>query len=197
MGTGNDLARTLGWGEGYEGEDLAPFLLSLFSAIPVHLDRWQITHEDSLGIPKNRSQLHLSALQSPTLCEVETGAQDGIPIARGADSDETGEKGFFPSSPECRDYRCRAKWETRSPQSDLLKLSLNNLPSSGWRYEREETCCEAIDDLEQNMASTAQSRRDAEGKLFNNYFSIGIDAKVTFPPTPPTVRTTDTHYAVW
>ena len=182
LGTGNDLARTLGWGEGYEGEDLAPFLLSLFSAIPVHLDRWQITHEDSLGIPKNRSQLQLNDLQSPTLCEVETGAQHGIPIARGAESDETGEQDFFPPSP---DYRCiRAKWETTtlwsSTQGDLLNLSQNNLPSGEWRKEWEET--QAIDDLEQNMA---QSRRDAEGKLFNNYFSIGIDAKVTTTTTPP------------
>lgn len=50
LGTGNDLARTLGWGilfkyiynilgTGYSGEDVSPILERVEDAIPVNLDR--------------------------------------------------------------------------------------------------------------------------------------------------------------
>jgi len=42
LGTGNDMARFLGWGIGYRGEALAPVIQSLASSESRLLDRWQI-----------------------------------------------------------------------------------------------------------------------------------------------------------
>jgi len=48
LGTGNDLARSLGFGGGYNGEPLLPLLKQLETAVPVKLDRWQVSfnHEN-------------------------------------------------------------------------------------------------------------------------------------------------------
>jgi diacylglycerol kinase (ATP) len=42
LGTGNDMARFLGWGVGYHGESLAPVIQSLAISETRLLDRWQI-----------------------------------------------------------------------------------------------------------------------------------------------------------
>jgi len=43
LGTGNDLSRVLGWGEGYEGDvDVRPILDQLDQADVVRLDRWRV-----------------------------------------------------------------------------------------------------------------------------------------------------------
>ncbi|CAF0850137.1 unnamed protein product [Adineta ricciae] len=59
LGTGNDMARFLGWGVGYRGEALAPVIQSLATSESRLLDRWQIdvkptayTGTASLKIPQ-------------------------------------------------------------------------------------------------------------------------------------------------
>lgn len=42
LGTGNDMARFLGWGVGYRGEALAPVIQSLSACETRLLDRWEI-----------------------------------------------------------------------------------------------------------------------------------------------------------
>lgn len=42
LGTGNDMARFLGWGPGYRGEPLAPVIQSLAISETRLLDRWNI-----------------------------------------------------------------------------------------------------------------------------------------------------------
>eukprot|EP01113_Clastostelium_recurvatum_P028879 TRINITY_DN3486_c0_g1_i3.p1 TRINITY_DN3486_c0_g1~~TRINITY_DN3486_c0_g1_i3.p1 ORF type:complete len:629 (-),score=106.67 TRINITY_DN3486_c0_g1_i3:51-1937(-) len=42
LGTGNDIGRVLGWGGGYDGEDLYGILVNLVEASVVNLDRWDV-----------------------------------------------------------------------------------------------------------------------------------------------------------
>jgi diacylglycerol kinase (ATP) len=42
LGTGNDLARQLGWGGGYTGEPVGPILDEIAAARPVAFDRWTV-----------------------------------------------------------------------------------------------------------------------------------------------------------
>jgi len=43
LGTGNDISRTLNWGPGYVGEELAPILNKARSSKTVQMDRWKAT----------------------------------------------------------------------------------------------------------------------------------------------------------
>lgn len=45
LGTGNDLARVLGWGGGYVNQPVPPILDAIATAEPVALDRWKVVSE--------------------------------------------------------------------------------------------------------------------------------------------------------
>ncbi|CAM9241588.1 unnamed protein product [Phaeothamnion confervicola] len=51
LGTGNDLARVLGWGGGYQNENLLDVLREVHHAHVMLLDRWTISFEDSPASP--------------------------------------------------------------------------------------------------------------------------------------------------
>ena len=62
LGTGNDLSRVLGWGEGYTGDvDIKYILDQLDQAEVVKLDRWRVeicpAKQFGIRMPKKVSQI--------------------------------------------------------------------------------------------------------------------------------------------
>lgn len=45
LGTGNDLARFMNWGGGYQDEPIISILNQISSALPIYLDRWKINYK--------------------------------------------------------------------------------------------------------------------------------------------------------
>lgn len=69
LGTGNDLARTLGWGGGYSDELIESFITKIINGKIVKLDRWNITttpivNEDILKQEKQKDKLPLNELNN-------------------------------------------------------------------------------------------------------------------------------------
>lgn len=56
LGTGNDLARCLRWGGGYEGESIHKLLHKLARATTVLLDRWYIELSDTAAPDSGMNQ---------------------------------------------------------------------------------------------------------------------------------------------
>ena len=57
LGTGNDLARTLGWGPGYKQEPLGPIIEAALRGKEVLLDRWAIEIFNEDGDDERGKQL--------------------------------------------------------------------------------------------------------------------------------------------
>eukprot|EP00048_Salpingoeca_helianthica_P004984 m.82951 g.82951 ORF g.82951 m.82951 type:complete len:817 (-) comp13425_c0_seq1:33-2483(-) len=47
VGTGNDLSRVLGWGPGYEGEEIEPYFLAGGQGTSTFIDRWDVSIQSS------------------------------------------------------------------------------------------------------------------------------------------------------
>ena len=62
LGTGNDLARTLGWGGGYNNESMEAFLNKVINGKPVKLDRYINIYKSLRFNNNNNKNSHLNPI---------------------------------------------------------------------------------------------------------------------------------------
>mmetsp|Transcript_15544 Transcript_15544/g.33752 ORF Transcript_15544/g.33752 Transcript_15544/m.33752 type:complete len:615 (-) Transcript_15544:64-1908(-) len=68
VGTGNDLARVLGWGGGFGGGSIVPELQKVQYAHPAYLDRWQVVFRDVPDASRPKTLGDLPARRSVMMC---------------------------------------------------------------------------------------------------------------------------------
>jgi len=97
LGTGNDLARVLGWGGGYAEEKLSPILDQIEHAQTILLDRWRLTVFDADG----KEAPALAPAASPTPSPVASPPADAKAPLRSASATQllSGQQGAI-STPE-------------------------------------------------------------------------------------------------
>ncbi|KAL6060097.1 Diacylglycerol kinase [Balamuthia mandrillaris] len=214
LGTGNDLSRTLGWGPGYQNEDLEPFLRSMEQAKPVWMDRWKVriipletpeldtvTAKDkdvqkvlvsSISDEKQRRQKALKEQLKSNQIQLGEEEKALVDVLLNRDISNIGKSNSNDNNADETEHEMEGEAEsnasssassTSSNESETLlqkdKLKENETDHSTKEETEEQLQDEAEgkegkEDDEETNALNYQSRE----KLFNNYFSVGIDAKV-------------------
>lgn len=163
LGTGNDLARSLGWGKGLQAiSDLAVYLEQVREAQPhdaVDLDQWKLTITPEEPLPPNHVFFQ-KANCAPK--PVEGGAPDN-----GGNGAHHGGNGAPRGQRPCAEGLRRDLDENGGPYyaSDALE-------------EMEAGECEVCDRSD-HPASAVDGSHVFSG-FFQNYFSIGLDAEISY-----------------
>lgn len=146
LGTGNDLARVLGWGGGYDNESLGPICEGVMNGHEVNLDRWKVEIR------------HLADDEQETL-DI---ALEGKKRKKKKASDKN-------------------KGESNEIEGESNETKGENNETKGENKARNENPADVPEEAPADPHGLAEDVHDTvtiNTKILNNYFSIGIDAKI-------------------
>lgn len=144
LGTGNDLARVLGWGGGYDSEPLAPICRQIMDGHEVLLDRWKIEIDNVLADHEEDEEEHT---ETTGMLELEVGDH--------ADDGHLSDNNTHPDHPDTKPKK--KKKSKKSPRQTDADSEVHGPPEVQHHHP---------------------DAKPTQVKIMNNYFSIGIDAKI-------------------
>eukprot|EP00735_Rhodelphis_limneticus_P013805 TRINITY_DN7761_c0_g1::TRINITY_DN7761_c0_g1_i1::g.8208::m.8208 TRINITY_DN7761_c0_g1::TRINITY_DN7761_c0_g1_i1::g.8208 ORF type:complete len:597 (+),score=138.51,sp/Q39017/DGK1_ARATH/37.98/4e-47,sp/Q39017/DGK1_ARATH/47.37/2e-08,DAGK_acc/PF00609.14/3.9e+03,DAGK_acc/PF00609.14/1.1e-44,DAGK_cat/PF00781.19/0.0013,DAGK_cat/PF00781.19/3.4e-08 TRINITY_DN7761_c0_g1_i1:881-2671(+) len=154
LGTGNDLARVLGWGGGYTGQDVDELMYHLEHAHVCLLDRWNITVRT--GFPSRRS------MPPGTSSSTSTTSPLRKPLPEKTDSPKLTPSQMSASTPPALNLERSGSGVTRADVS-----------------ERDPSPHGTHSDSDSD-GSDSDDETVVEEKVMNNYMGIGIDAHAAY-----------------
>ncbi|ESO01899.1 hypothetical protein HELRODRAFT_106357 [Helobdella robusta] len=187
LGTGNDLARSLKWGGGYEGEDLRKVLDQVSQSVVVTLDRWRIDVKETSADDKI-----INATQSDTNKNISYNNNSNKNIANNNNNCSSTDDNLSSDSVDLpiatkiitsflSDDSCQvtSRMEPDHPQMHIIGLEPFLLNSSSTSTEPSSSLTATP-----TMTEVAKKRKPSVGSskipcnIINNYFSIGVDASI-------------------
>lgn len=145
LGTGNDLARVLGWGGGYDSEALAPICRHIMDGHEVLLDRWKIEIDNVLE--DHHDEDDDEHTETTGMLELEVG-------------DHHDDGGHFSDNNTHPDHPEEVK-----PKKKRGRKAKKTAPDTEVHGPPE-------------VQHHHPDAKPTQVKIMNNYFSIGIDAKI-------------------
>lgn len=154
LGTGNDLARVLGWGAQCSDEDKLPYILSEMEMSTFRLlDRWSIQFSSSADVdisPLKSSHCHFSLVLSgaPDTCNPTSATLTGVPTisigaANGSDFVSSPQDPVSSKSPEDRDTVCLGSPDAEDGVTKIRSLSSEDTigtVQNGGTVEQKQLC---------------------------------------------------------
>uniref|UniRef100_A0A2A4JP83 Diacylglycerol kinase n=1 Tax=Heliothis virescens TaxID=7102 RepID=A0A2A4JP83_HELVI len=165
LGTGNDLARALGWGGGYEDEPISKILANIGESDTVLLDRWELNVEPNTAAAGEdtsnaKPELPLNVVNNYFSFGVDAHIALEFHEARG--------------SKKSRGYL--SQYDMGYEDEPISKILANIGESDTVLLDRWEL------NVEPNTAAAGEDTSNAKPELplnvVNNYFSFGVDAHI-------------------
>lgn len=156
LGTGNDLARALGWGGGYADEPIAKILTQVRDGEVVQLDRWNLHVERNLEVAPSSPNEYSSSSVGCANLDMSPPSLSSSPS-------------YFGSSPHVTNSSSTISIidQTTNCDTSMIQIANNNNPASSHA-----------------AAAAAAAIADEAGSdrlpmdVINNYFSFGVDAHI-------------------